>query len=86
MELLKITALDTFTHGRLNMRPGDSCNIEAGEARDLERIGLVSTSKVDDDDGVDDLVGKKMEPITSNKMAPKPENKTVSKPDTGKTR
>ncbi len=77
MALLKIKALDSFSHGRLNVARGDEHAIEASEARDLEKAGLVSTSPAGDDD-VDDLVGTKMAPLTSNKMDNEPvKNKAV---------
>lgn len=84
MAALEITALDTFTHGRLHMVRGDKETIEASEARDLEKAGLVSTTKAPKtatdskpvDDDLDDLVGgEKMEDAPQNKMAPAPTNK-----------
>lgn len=84
MATLEITALDTFTHGRLYMVRGDKEMIEASEARELEQAGLVSTAKAPKtatdskpaEDDLDDLVGgEKAEAAPQNKMAPAPANK-----------
>lgn len=86
MTVLRITARQPFAHGRLNAKRGDTFTIEANEARDLEKLGLVSVSPADDGD-LDDLVGGKMEPVTTkNKMEAKGDNKMEAKGDnkTGK--
>lgn len=77
MATLEITARDTFVHGRLHMARGDTDTIEATEARDLEKVGLVSITKATSaEDDLDDLVGgKKAEVAPKNKMAPAPSNK-----------
>lgn len=83
MATLEITALDTFTHGRLHMVRGDKETIEASEARELEQAGLVSTAKAPKtatdskpaEDDLDDLVGGKAEAAPQNKMEPAPANK-----------
>ena len=67
MQVAKIKALDKFSHGRLHMNAGDTDKIEADEARELEKAGLV---EIVGEENVDDLLGEsaKMEPITGNKM------------------
>lgn len=83
MATLEITARDTFSHGRLRMERGDKETIEASEARDLAKAGLVTiediapqTGITDSEDNLDDLVGgEKMEEAPQNKMAPAPANK-----------
>lgn len=84
MATLEITARDTFAHGRLHMVRGDKETIEASEARDLEKAGLVSTGKAPKtatdsqpaDDDLEDLVGgDKAEAAPKNKMQPAPANK-----------
>jgi len=83
MATLEITALDTFTHGRLYMVRGDMETIEASEARDLEKAGLVSIGKPPKTatdsapaDSQDDLLGgEKMDDAPKNKMAAAPANK-----------
>lgn len=78
MKTLPITALQRFSHGRLNMDEGQTDKIEAGEARELEKAGLVAISDTEPAED-DDLLGEgeKMAPITSNKMIPAPRNKTT---------
>lgn len=72
MKVSKIKALDKFAHGRLHMNAGDTDKIEASEAEELRKAGLVEI--VGDDE--EDLIGgekmaepvkNKMEPIVSNK-------------------
>jgi len=83
--LLKVTALDSFMHGRLEMVKGQTETIEAGEARELEKIGLVKTAKVKTTDaepvpeGVDDLLedDTKMDDAPKNKMDDAPANKNT---------
>ena len=84
MATLEITARDTFSHGRLHMVRGDKETIEASEARDLEKAGLVSIPKAPKtatdskpaDDDLEDLVGgDKAEAAPKNKMQPAPANK-----------
>jgi len=77
MAKVKVKALDTFTHGRVNATRGATYTMNSGEAESLEKAGLVEIAGKADDNEIDDLVGgdKKMAPMTSNKMMPKAENK-----------
>lgn len=72
--VLKIKALDTFMHGRLEMAAGDTETIESGEARELEKAGLVSIETDDVDEGSADT---KMDSEVLNKMDDAPSNKTA---------
>jgi len=81
MAKVKVKALDAFSHGRLNTRPGETYTMSTGDAEDLEKLGLVKIEGEAADEEVDDLVGdgKKMAPLTSNKMEAKHENKGAKK-------
>ncbi|NIA00805.1 hypothetical protein [Massilia sp. CCM 8734] len=86
MAITKIKALDQFSHGRLSMAAGDTDTIEAVEARELVKAGLVEV--VDDAPAVapetapaagdTDMIegGTKMADEPENKMADAPMNKT----------
>ena len=74
MAKVAVKALDSFSHGRLNATIGQRYTINSGDADDLRKAGLVEVEG-DADDGVDDLVGGKAEPMTANKMEAKPANK-----------
>lgn len=75
MEIVKIKALDSFSHGRLRMVLDEMANIRRDDAEDLEKAGLITIEGGADSDAVDDLVNGKMEPITQNKMDKAPSNK-----------
>lgn len=81
MAKVTVKALDAFSHGRLNAAPGRTYTMNSGEAKELEKVGLVEIAGDAGDDDVDDLVGdgKKIAPLTSNKMEPKPDNKGAKK-------
>lgn len=85
---VKITAIDSFSHGRLSMHRGESISVTAAEADDLEKVGLVTRAasakaKADSDaqasDQPDPAAGEKMEAITHNKMDVEPQNKSTTK-------
>lgn len=75
MAKVKVKALDSFSHGRLNAVGGVSYTINQGDADDLKKAGLVEIEGEAAEEEVDDLVGGKAEPVTSNKMEAKPANK-----------
>ncbi len=76
MEIVKVKALDAFSHGRLRMEREQTANINSYDAADLEKAKLVEiVGNPDEPEAVDDLVGGKMEPVTSNKMDKAPSNK-----------
>ena len=79
MAKVQIKAMDTFTHGRIRAAKGDKFTVSQHDATELSKVGLVEIIGDAADDDIDDLVGGKMEPITSNKMAPKPDNKAAKK-------
>lgn len=80
---MKITALDSFAHGRIQYVKGDPVEVSKGEAEDLRKAGLVTVgtddgpkTATDSQDDLDDLVGgEKMDEAPKNKMAPAPANK-----------
>lgn len=72
MQNVKIKALDAFAHGRIIMAPGQIATINAGDAGDLERAGLVEI--IGESPDADDLIGKAAT-VVSNKMQPKTPNK-----------
>lgn len=90
MSLVKITALDTFAHNRLDMARGATAHVQHDEAKDLEQKGLVSIG--DPDDGAqDDLIHPRVPPITTkmapaakNKMEPPAEDKAPKAPEKAK--
>ena len=71
----KIKSLTSFSHGRLVARPDEVYSINANEADELAAAGLCEIVGDAGEDEIDELVGSKMEPVTSNKMASKPANK-----------
>lgn len=75
MQIVKVKALDAFSHGRLHMERGGTANINSYDADDLERARLVEIIGEADPDELDDVLGQKMEPMSSNKMDNAPENK-----------
>ncbi len=76
MEIVKVKALDSFSHGRLRMEREQTANINSLDAEDLVKVGLVEiVGAPDEPEAVDDLVGGKMEPVTQNKMDQAPSNK-----------
>lgn len=79
MSKVRVRAVDSFSHGRLNARPGEEYTVNAADARDLERAGLAKIVGEAGEDDIDELIGAKMAPMVSNKMEPKPENKGVKK-------
>lgn len=88
MAVKKIKALDQFSHGRLEMAAGDTDTIEAVEARELAKAGLVElvddapavapepepAPAASDTDRIE--AGTKMDAAPENKMADAPLNKT----------
>lgn len=79
MAYVKVKALDTFSHGRLNAVGGKTYTMNQGDADDLKKAGLVEIEGEAADDELDDLVGGKAEPVTTNKMEAKPANKAEKK-------
>ena len=74
MKVLKIKAKDRLSHGRLMMDQDQVETIEADEARELEKAGLVTIEGGEEE--ADDLLGEtKMAPITANKMEKPASNK-----------
>jgi len=70
------TALDSFAHDARTYVAGDPVDASPGEMADLEKAGLVSTSKAAPADSQDDLLGgEKMDEAPKNKMAPAPADK-----------
>lgn len=67
MKVVKITALDKFTHGRMNMVSGDTEKLEESEAKDLEKAGLVRITHEPE---------AKMAEPAKNKMEDAPSNKS----------
>lgn len=79
MAKVQIKALDAFSHGRINATRGGKYTIGASEAESLKAAGLVEIVGDAAEDDIDDLVGAKTAPLTSNKMAAKPDNKGAKK-------
>lgn len=79
MAKVQIKALDTFSHGRINASRGSVHTTSASEANSLKAAGLVEIVGEAGEDDIDELVGGKMSPLTSNKMAPKADNKGAKK-------
>ena len=75
MALVKVKALDTFSHGRLSTKRGDLYTMNPVDADELAKAGLVEIVGDAAEDSIDDLVGGKAAPMVSNKMEPKPKNK-----------
>jgi hypothetical protein len=79
MAKCSVKALDSFSHGRLNAVGGETYTMSRGAAEDLAKVGLVEIEGDAKDDDTDDLVGRKVAPVTSNKMEGKTSNKTEKK-------
>lgn len=75
MAKVQIKAVEPFSHGRITAHPGDVFTINDEDAKGLVGAGLAEVVADADEDAIDDLVGSKMSPMTSNKMEAKPANK-----------
>jgi hypothetical protein len=73
MKVSKIKARDKFSHGKLNMNVGDTDKIEADEAEELRKAGLVDIVGEEEDllgghdEKMAEPVKNKMEKPVSNK-------------------
>lgn len=97
MTKVNVTALQTVSHGNLDMKQGKVYTMSKGEAQELAKAGFVSLESTGESEGtlgehvaqkkqpgdttVEDDADAKMEGTPKNKMADAPVNKSSKKAD-----
>lgn len=94
---IKVTALQTVSHGNLDMKEGRIYTMSKGEAQELQKAGFVSLDATGESEGIlgeqppqkkqaGDVVVDDADDLLGDgeKMAAAPENKMVSSKTTGK--
>lgn len=74
---VEILPKEHFQHGRQDFTRGVPEMVSQADADGLVDAGLAERTGGTAPDDMDELLGVKMEPVTSNKMGPAPANKSA---------
>lgn len=74
---VEVKALDTFLHGKFDVKRGDVFKTNKPDAEDLVKVGLVEMLEEKSEPATE----TKMEAAPKNKMADAPVNKAAKKAD-----